>query len=164
MPQSWPAVDGWADILAAEKQRLLPLANLGGGGSSGDGGGGSGRASTSGGSSSDRVAWHPAVIAQAAGARLLLPDGCLVDRLAVSPKAEICLDRLAVLYGGLRAAYAHGYAFRRTPLPDGSGHSKNEFCLPGSRAWLTPGPFIRHIKELEAGAPKPTPAPRADGA
>lgn len=48
-------------------------------------------------------AWHPAVRAQVAGAQLELPDGSSIMRTGVSAKALICLDRLAVLYGSLRA-------------------------------------------------------------
>ena len=61
-------------------------------------------------------AWHPAVRAQVAGAQLELPDGSSIERTGVSAKALICLDRLAVLYGSLRAAYDKGYRWRwRTP-------------------------------------------------
>ena len=102
------------------------------------------------GSSSAPGAWHPAVRAQVAGAQLELPDGSSIFRTGVSAKALICLDRLAVLYGSLRAAYDKGYRYYRTPVEP--PFHRNEFTLPGSSQRMSAGPFVRHIKELEARA------------
>ena len=93
--------------------------------------------------------------AQFAGARLELPSGDFADRDGVSAKAIICLDRLAVLFGSLRAAYSTGYRYIRSPYPPSSpnfGFHRNEFTLPNSSQRMASGPFIRHIKELEARA------------
>lgn len=95
-------------------------------------------------------AWHPAVRAQVAGAQLELPDGSSIERTGVSAKALICLDRLAVLYGSLRVAYDKGYRYYRTPVEP--PFHRNEFTLPGSSQRMSAGPFVRHIKELEARA------------
>jgi hypothetical protein len=114
--------------------------------------------STSAGTSSSappRGHWHPAVRAQSAGAQFELPSGEQIDRAGVSAKATICLDRLAVLYGSLRAAYTKGYRYVRTPFPPSSPnypHHRNEFTLPGSSRRMSSGPFVRHLKELEARA------------
>jgi hypothetical protein len=84
-----------------------------------------------------------------------MPGGELVTRRTVSAKAEICLDRLAVLFGSLRAAYELGYRYIRTPYPPDSPnypHCHNRFTLPDTASQLSPGPFVRHLKELEARA------------
>lgn len=116
-----------------------------------------------------RQHWHPAVRAQSAGALLELPGGAMIARAGVSAKAIICLDRLAVIYGSLRAAYSKGYAYIRTPYPPTSPHHpfhRNEFTLPGSSRRISAGPMVRHLKELEARArgeaPKGGPLPWFD--
>ena len=115
-------------------------------------------------SSSGSEHWHPAVRAQVAGARLELPCGEFIDRRGVSAKAIVCLDRLAVLYGTLRVAYSKGYRYLRSQYPPSSpAHPfhRNEFSLPGSSRRMSSGPFVRHIKELEArcrGEPRRGPA------
>ena len=103
------------------------------------------------GSSSAPGAWHPAVRAQAAGAQLELPDGSSIERAGVSAKALICLDRLAVLYGSLRAAYDKGYRYYRTPVQP--PFHRNEFTLPGSSQRMSAGPFVVTAKIAGSAMP-----------